>query len=538
MDEGFPLSLPNGTDAVPLPWEDDRGWVVEAKTGCAASATWVFGKTSFGRHLCLHRFKLWWLRPSHGNSGLDIPPETGFFLAERQPQPHQQQQLQYVALLPVSDTLARASLHRAGDDVVDAASPDDEKAVIHSAGMADDQDPSALAVSADTGDPTTLLPETLGVLLAATGPEPFRLAEKLVREATERLRAQLASIKEAEGTGGSVAVAEDNGQSTPRDGGDGSPDGMEGEEALTASFADTFGWCTWDSFYTMVSPEGILEGLSTLHKGGARPRWVIIDDGWQHTTNDDAVNPTQWGERLVGLEANKRFRRFDDDGKVVLDLGDTVGKIKGDFGVEQVLAWHAMAGYWGGVEPEAAEMAPFDPRIMKLLAPKGIRKVDPEMQPELDEKRFGMVKASRAEAFYLAYHRYLRENGIDGVKVDAQSMLDCMGRGNGGAPAVTRAYHDGLIRSVDASFKKGARPAALIHCMCHAPSVLFHASCVSKDRVIIRGSDDFWPREDLSHGPHLYSNAFNALLLSNLGVQDWDMFQTGLGLQARRHPQP
>lgn len=53
--------------------------------------------------------------------------------------------------------------------------------------------------------------------------------------------------------------------------------------------------------------------------------------------------------------------------------------------------------------------------------------------------------------------------------------------------------------------------------------------------MVIRGSDDFYPREDLSHGPHLYSNSFNALLLSNLGVQDWDMFQTGLGVQARRN---
>lgn len=39
------------------------------------------------------------------------------------------------------------------------------------------------------------------------------------------------------------------------------------------------------------------------------------------------------------------------------------------------------------------------------------------MQPELDEKRFGMVKPSRAESFYLAYHKYLKKNGIDGVKV-------------------------------------------------------------------------------------------------------------------------
>lgn len=53
---------------------------------------------------------------------------------------------------------------------------------------------------------------------------------------------------------------------------------------------------------------GVLDGLSRFHKKGVRPRWVVIDDGWQRTTNDDALNTEQWDERLVGLEANKRFR--------------------------------------------------------------------------------------------------------------------------------------------------------------------------------------------------------------------------------------
>ncbi|CAN0442163.1 unnamed protein product, partial [Ectocarpus sp. 8 AP-2014] len=55
-----------------------------------------------------------------------------------------------------------------------------------------------------------------------------------------------------------------------------------------------------------------------------------------------------------------------------------------------------------------------------------------------------------------------------------------MGGGNGGVPAVTKAYHEGLVQSVQATFKEGDRPAALIHCMCHAPSVLFHIACVSE----------------------------------------------------------
>ena len=75
----------------------------------------------------------------------------------------------------------------------------------------------------------------------------------------------------------------------------------------------------------------------------------------------------------------RKNRRFDKEGRLVLDLGDTVKRMKEDFGVDQVLAWHAMAGYWAGVEPEAPEMAAFDPRVTALSAPKGVREVDPEV---------------------------------------------------------------------------------------------------------------------------------------------------------------
>lgn len=39
------------------------------------------------------------------------------------------------------------------------------------------------------------------------------------------------------------------------------------------------------------------------------------------------------------------------------------------------------------------------------------------MQPELDEKKFGMVLPSRVGDFYSAYHTYLKKSGVDGVKV-------------------------------------------------------------------------------------------------------------------------
>ncbi len=33
-------------------------------------------------------------------------------------------------------------------------------------------------------------------------------------------------------------------------------------------------------------------------------------------------------------------------------------------------------------------------------------------------------------------------------------------------------------------------------------------------RATIRGSDDFYPQDTASHGPHLYSNAFNGLMIA------------------------
>lgn len=71
---------------------------------------------------------------------------------------------------------------------------------------------------------------------------------------------------------------------------------------------------------------------------------------------------------------------------MLLDLGDTVAKIKSEYEVENVLTWHAMAGYWAGVEPDAEELQGFQPFAAKLVAPEGIQNVDPEVRWLSDER--------------------------------------------------------------------------------------------------------------------------------------------------------
>jgi raffinose synthase len=48
---------------------------------------------------------------------------------------------------------------------------------------------------------------------------------------------------------------------------------------------DSFGYCTWDAFYSKVNSENVVSGVQSLSSIGYPPRFVIIDDGWQSTTS-------------------------------------------------------------------------------------------------------------------------------------------------------------------------------------------------------------------------------------------------------------
>eukprot|EP00961_Rhodomonas_salina_P299556 3939026-Rhodomonas_salina.1 len=61
---------------------------------------------------------------------------------------------------------------------------------------------------------------------------------------------------------------------------------VRSEKALPPTL-DVFGWCTWDAFYSQVNPEGVKNGLRQLAAGGTPSRFLILDDGWQSTDNDE-----------------------------------------------------------------------------------------------------------------------------------------------------------------------------------------------------------------------------------------------------------
>jgi raffinose synthase len=271
----------------------------------------------------------------------------------------------------------------------------------------------------------------------------------------------------------------------------------------TPDFIDTFGWCTWDSFYKEVSADGVKKGLASFAAGGVEPRFLILDDGWQ----DYKTMPT--GEdRLVSLSSNQA--RFNGD------LTPLVRLAKQDFKVRTVLAWHAFIGYWGGVDGKS--LPDYGVRDMKRSFSPSILHYHSNLNTDYWGQGVGVIPAERIAKFYNDYHQRLKAQGVDGVKVDTQSMMEGVAYELGGRVAMTRAYRKALEESVKTHFD-----GRLINCMACAMETFY----CSPETTLMRTSIDFFPRQPETHGQHLYTNSLVGVWFGQFMQPDWDMFQSG-----------
>lgn len=324
---------------------------------------------------------------------------------------------------------------------------------------------NALELVAESGDPAVVTKEVIG-LFVAVGDDPYTLVE----ESAESVAAYL-------GTGRRLY------------------------EKPEPDFFDYFGWCTWDAFYQEVSHDKIREGLESFQAGGITPKVVILDDGWQ------SVRKMESGERrLTSFAANEKFPG---------DLKPTIDMAKEEFEVEFFLVWHALNGYWGGVDGDA--LPGYGVRAMERRFSEGILHHVPTIA-DWWGKVMGVVPPEHIYRFFQDYHRHLRLQGVDGVKVDNQAALEGVSYGFGGRVAAMRAYHEALEGAAQVHFK-----GELINCMSCASEMLYSGL----NSNILRTSTDFWPNRPGSHGLHLYTNAQVSLWFGEFFFTDWDMFQSG-----------
>lgn len=266
-------------------------------------------------------------------------------------------------------------------------------------------------------------------------------------------------------------------------------------------FVEYFGWCTWDAFYDDVSTEKLRAGLASFREGGVEPRFVILDDGWQSTVR----RPT--GERrLTAFSANQKFPG---------GLSEATQLAKGEFGVSRFLVWHCVHGYWGGVD--GSHFPEFEVVDQTRQFGEGILAHEPRCNQDWWGNLVGLVVPEQMQRFYDEYHRRLAAQGVDGVKVDSQAVLEGVSQRLGGRVRVTTAYRTALEASVAKHF--GGR---LLNCMSHNQETLYG----SKQSTLVRGSIDFFPQKPEFHGLHVYTNAMVGLWFGEFMHPDWDMFQS------------
>ncbi len=266
-------------------------------------------------------------------------------------------------------------------------------------------------------------------------------------------------------------------------------------------FTEYFGWCTWNAMGIDVSDEKILMGLESF--GEYVPKFLILDDGWQ-TVNDSYGSRGQW-----------KLSSFRENDKLCGGLSETVKRCK-EMGVESFFVWHALMGYWGGIDPESEEMKKYSPELIFAKFNDYLRKNNEECING-NEIYYGLASDDKIFDFYNDYHKYLASQGVDGVKVDTQYYAEAVARGRGGRGKLYSKIREGLEASANLNFG-----GELINCMSCGNDITYRLKASNMTRT----SDDFYPEILESHCEHIYNNAVNSLFTRDITKCDWDMFMT------------
>lgn len=421
--------------------------------------------------MCCFRFKLWWMTQRMGKFGKDVPLETQFMIVESKDatvegEPDDAPTI-YTVFLPLLEGPFRAVLQG------------NEK--------------NEIEICLESGDAAVETCQGLHLVYMHAGTNPY----EVINQAVKAVEKHMQTFRHR-------------------------------EKKRLPSFVDWFGWCTWDAFYTDVTAEGVEEGLNSLSKGGAPPRFLIIDDGWQQIGNEIIKDENcvvqegaQFANRLTGIKENAKFqkKKNGEDYDMVPGLKLVVDEAKQRHNVKNVYVWHALAGYWGGVKPTAEGMESYDSALAYPIQSPGVLGNQPDVvMDSLSVHGLGLVHPKKVFNFYNELHAYLASCGVDGVKVDVQNIIETLGAGHGGRVSLTRAYHQALEASIARNFPDNG----CISCMCHNTDGIYSA----KQTAVVRASDDFYPRDPASHTIHISSVAYNSLFLGEFMLPDWDMFHS------------
>ncbi|KAF9622921.1 hypothetical protein IFM89_035154 [Coptis chinensis] len=149
---------------------------------------------------------------------------------------------------------------------------------------------------------------------------------------------------------------------------------------------------------------------------------------------------------LTGVEENDKFKKRENPTMGTKSIVD-VAKVK--YGLKYVYVWHAIIGYWGGIQPGLEE---YESSMKFPTVSKGVLMNEPNWK-------------------------------MDPLAVQGLGLV--------GGFKLTRQYHQAL----DASVGKNFPDNGIIACKSHNIDSVYY----SKQMAIVRTLDDFYPRDPVSH---------------------------------------
>ncbi|KAJ2776696.1 hypothetical protein GGI15_004766, partial [Coemansia interrupta] len=287
--------------------------------------------------------------------------------------------------------------------------------------------------------------------------------------------------------------------------------------ALHAVALDThLGYCTWNTFYQQVSHSKIVSAIRDIcqigiSSGQPQPAWVVIDDGWQSVNRYDGFG------QLGDMHANNE--------KFPGQFNQTVSELK-ELGISRVGVWHALWGYWGGIDPDG-------PLAQRYPVERCHRK----WSPVADECDVWLIARAAIASFYDEFYGWLQSEGVSFVKVDYQAAFETL-EGYGEEISISAMY-SAYMDAMESAALRHFGPGSVIYCMAQSPQLIARALQSSKQeqpeypplqRSLIRNSDDYFPDVPSSHSWHIQCNLANSVWSRCLGrhfVADWDMFKPG-----------
>lgn len=243
------------------------------------------------------------------------------------------------------------------------------------------------------------------------------------------------------------------------------------------------GWCSWDAFYTDISEDKVRRKAAELMEKKAPVRWFLMDDGW------------------LSVRDQKLYDLLPEKEKFPNGFAQMIRDLRSPDGIRWFGVWHALGGYWGGVEP--GSKAAIEEK--EHLCSTGAGKLLP--YPEA-EKGYG---------FFRDWYELLRNEGIDFVKVDGQSAVKNYFENELPLCEAARGMHRAL---------EGAAAAYMDNRLVNCMGMAMENVLGRPGSGVSRNSDDFVPGNENGFAEHLLQNAYNALYHNVLYHCDWDMYWT------------